>query len=536
MFVVEWATNGYTWPGMTSLMHPDSRLAIADILSANDFRRSRPQWPPRCGVPNERVPPMHGWVGTKLGGTQKPLGFLRGFMRPSPAQLSCVGRSKGGSREAAAATGLDGGPSPKSSADGRLALRVFTVRAAAVAAVLVGMTLVRPSAAAVVFDNGFESGDISDWDYALNPEGLGVVMAPEPVLAGTYALRAELTSQTVWNNGIFRTELQYKPDESRVAEGAELYFGWSIYLPEELPAGDYQFGYFETRNTYEQVLSLHAEGSTLALYVNRDGDGSPSNHPGVLEAGTWHRLVYQVKWSSNKDVGFVSLWLDGVKLVDEMHGTTHYGDPALIQFGLLKNPPEPPEPVVIYIDEVMEGDSYAEVSLGIPEGGEMPPPAGDPPEPTPEPSATAAPPPPVVPVDPSTPPGTGPSTPPDPGTPPAVDPSANPPVVPPPAVDPSTDPPPDPSTPPGAGPSTPPAIEPSTSLPASPMVNPNASVPNPTPVPGEGTATPSTAPASEANSGCGMLRSHEASNGWLLLFGLGLGLGWRRLGIRAKPQ
>ncbi len=166
-----------------------------------------------------------------------------------------------------------------------MAPRVFTVRAAAVAALLVGMALGRTSAAAVVFENGFESGDLSDWDYALNPEGLSVVMAPDPVLAGTYALRAELTSQTVWDNGIFRTELQYNPDESRVAEGAELYFGWSIYLPEELPAGDYQFGYFETRNTYEQVLSLYAEGSTLALYVNRDGDGSPSNHPGVLEVG-----------------------------------------------------------------------------------------------------------------------------------------------------------------------------------------------------------------------------------------------------------
>lgn len=420
-----------------------------------------------------------------------------------------------------------------------MAPRVFTVRAAAVAALLVGMALGRTSAAAVVFENGFESGDLSDWDYALNPEGLSVVMAPDPVLAGTYALRAELTSQTVWDNGIFRTELQYNPDESRVAEGAELYFGWSIYLPEELPAGDYQFGYFETRNTYEQVLSLHAEGSTLALYVNRDGDGSPSNHPGVLEVGSWHRVVYHVKWSSNKDAGFVSLWLDGVKLVDEMHGTTHYGDPALIQFGLLKNPPEPPEPVVIYIDEVMEGDSYAEVSLGIPEGGEMPSPEGDPPEPTPEPSATAAPPPPVVPVDPSTPPGTGPSTPPDPGTPPEVgmppepgmppagDPSANPPLVPSPAVDSPANPSPAPSTAPVAGA---PAVEPPTSPPAPAGVNPAASTTNPAPVAGEGTV----APASEANSGCGMLPGHGASKGWLLL--LGLGLGWRRRGVRTKPQ
>jgi hypothetical protein len=42
---------------------------------------------------------------------------------------------------------------------------------------------------------------------------------------------------------------------------------------------------------------------------------------------------------------------------------------------LLKNPPEPPEPIVLYVDQVIEGDSYADVSAGIPEvGGQAPAP------------------------------------------------------------------------------------------------------------------------------------------------------------------
>lgn len=231
-----------------------------------------------------------------------------------------------------------------------------------------GLAVAAPARAAVVFADGFESGDTSAFDYDLNPEGLSVVSAPDPVLAGTHALKAELTAQTVWDNGIFRTEIQRVPREARVLEGTEIYIGWSVYLPKALPAGDYQLGYFETRSTYNQVFSLHAEGSDLALYLNHNASGSPSKHPGVLEVGKWHRIVYHVKTSADPTVGFVSLWWDGVKLVDQMHGKTFVDtDGALLQIGLLKNPPEPPEPVVLYLDEVAEGDSYADVSAGIAE-------------------------------------------------------------------------------------------------------------------------------------------------------------------------
>ena len=240
---------------------------------------------------------------------------------------------------------------------------------AATLSAVAALTFADASRAALVFANGFEAGNLDDWDYLLNPEGLSVVTAPEPVLGGTYALRAELTSERVWDNGIFRTEVQHRPATARVVDGAETYFAWSIYLPKALPAGDYQLGYFETRNTYQQVFSLHAEGSDLSLLIQKGSPDSPTSHPGLLEVGKWHRIVYHIKWSSDRTMGFVSLWWDGVKLVDQMTGETYLDDPALVQIGLLKDPPEPPEPIVLYLDEVMEGDSYADVSLGIPEGG-----------------------------------------------------------------------------------------------------------------------------------------------------------------------
>jgi hypothetical protein len=238
--------------------------------------------------------------------------------------------------------------------------------------VLATLAAPRESEAAVVWSSGFETNSLGDWDYELNGEGLSVVT--EPVAGGQYALRAELTAEREWSNGIFRTEVQYKPADSKATEGKETYFGWSIYLPAALPAGDYQLGYFETRSTYNQVFSLHAEGADLALVLNHEAAQDRYDAPGLLTTGVWHRIVYHVKWSADPTIGFVSLWWDGTKIVDQAKAQTFVDDdPALIQLGLLKNPPEPPAAIVLFIDEAVDGESYADVSLGIAEVGSVAP-------------------------------------------------------------------------------------------------------------------------------------------------------------------
>src|SRR5690606_18801759 len=141
---------------------------------------------------------------------------------------------------------------------------------------------------------------------------------------------------------IFRTELQHKPEASRASDGTELFFAWSIYLPEPLPAGgdqDYQLAYFEREynGDYRQVFGLHVVEQNLFLNFNQPQTGGDVD-AGVLEVGQWHRIVFHVNWSSDANEGFVSLWLDGVKQVDEAHARTFIDAPAFMQLGLLKNP------------------------------------------------------------------------------------------------------------------------------------------------------------------------------------------------------
>jgi MYXO-CTERM domain-containing protein len=62
------------------------------------------------------------------------------------------------------------------------------------------------------------------------------------------------------------------------------------------------------------------------------------------------------------------VWWDGAKVVDQAKAQTFVdADPALLQLGLLKDPPKPPQPVVLFVDEAIDGESYADVSLGIAE-------------------------------------------------------------------------------------------------------------------------------------------------------------------------
>lgn len=78
----------------------------------------------------------------------------------------------------------------------------------------------------------------------MTEEGLRVVQ--DPVLAGSNAGQMTITGKNLWSNGLNRVELQHKPEASLIAEGSEVSFGWSLYLPVALTSDDHQLGYWET--------------------------------------------------------------------------------------------------------------------------------------------------------------------------------------------------------------------------------------------------------------------------------------------------
>jgi hypothetical protein len=214
------------------------------------------------------------------------------------------------------------------------------------------------AAAEPVWRGDFETGDLSQWSYLLLEEGLSVVQ--DPVLEGQSAGQVLITDQNLWSNGLNRVELQHKPQPTAVADGSEVTFGWSVYLPDALTEDDHQLGYWETDNTYRQIMSLHARGETLTFNTQQP----PKVHwegSARLTPGTWHRFVYHVVWSSDIGAGRVSLWFDGEKVVDAITARTYLGDPAFIQIGILRDTIAKTE--TLFIDEALEGTTYDDVAL-----------------------------------------------------------------------------------------------------------------------------------------------------------------------------
>ena len=111
----------------------------------------------------------------------------------------------------------------------------------------------------------FETANLSQWSYLLNPRGLSIVETP--AVEGRYAARVELQATDLWPNGLNRVEVQYKPPRETVTEGQQSCFAWSFFLPKTLSGARHQIGYWESYPSYKQIMSFEVRGQAIT-FVN----------------------------------------------------------------------------------------------------------------------------------------------------------------------------------------------------------------------------------------------------------------------------
>src|SRR5437868_7875402 len=110
--------------------------------------------------------------------------------------------------------------------------------------------------AEVIWRGDFETGDTSQWKGA--PKD-GVTVVKEPVREGKYALRID-GSNAARKGKLDRVEFQHQPKTPGTAEGTERYFGWSVFVPKKLTDDFHSAGYFETRNSWRQLMAFEVHG------------------------------------------------------------------------------------------------------------------------------------------------------------------------------------------------------------------------------------------------------------------------------------
>jgi hypothetical protein len=207
----------------------------------------------------------------------------------------------------------------------------------------------------VIWRGDFETGDMKQWKGA--PKA-GVTIVKDPVRDGKFALRIDGTNAARKGNRD-RIELQHQPAKDGTAEGIERYFAWSVYLPEKLTDAPHSLGYFETRNTWSQLMAFEVKGEdilfTTRVPYKRHWDGK-----GKLTAGKWHDFALHVLWSRDATKGFVEVWFDGEKVVPLTRtATLRDENVAFFQIGLFRETSDVPE--VIIIDRVIEATTLEDV-------------------------------------------------------------------------------------------------------------------------------------------------------------------------------
>jgi hypothetical protein len=211
--------------------------------------------------------------------------------------------------------------------------------------------------AEVIWRGDFETGTLEQWKGA--PKSDAVKVVQDPVREGKYALRIDGTNAAKRGN-LDRIEFQHQPQPPGTAEGTERYFGWSIYLPKKFTDGFHTVGYFETRNSWSQLMSFEAKGEDLQ-FSTRVPYKLHWKGAGKLTPGRWHDFVVHVLWSRDPAKGFVEVWFDGEIIVPlAKTATLKDENVAFLQVGFARETSDVPESILI--DHVVEATTLKDVT------------------------------------------------------------------------------------------------------------------------------------------------------------------------------
>jgi hypothetical protein len=211
--------------------------------------------------------------------------------------------------------------------------------------------------AQVIWRADFETGDTSQWRNSPKSDAFKVVTSP--VREGKYALRID-GSNAAKRGELDRIEFQHNPPNGGTAEGVERFFGWSVFVPQTLTDSTHSIGYFETRNSWRQLMSFEVRGEDI-LYSTRVPYAKRWEGKGKLTPGRWHDIVVHVLWSRDPAKGFVEVWFDGEQVVPRAAtATLRDENPAFLQVGFMRATSEVLE--TILFDYVVEGTTLEAVT------------------------------------------------------------------------------------------------------------------------------------------------------------------------------
>lgn len=222
-------------------------------------------------------------------------------------------------------------------------------------------TISANTSASILWQGNFETGNMRQWHSTINPQG--IALTNECVFDGRYAGKIEISGDEsfLWhgNTALNRSEFQHRPTVGATYEGKETFFAFSFYLPKELSNKKHELGYWESDETWQQMLRFTIRGRELSFQETAEKNVFWSLADGATP-GEWHRIALHIHWSTDARKGSAEIWFDG-KHMGKNHFKTLPAKNALMftHLGLLRAQED--STATILIDGAMETDNLTEL-------------------------------------------------------------------------------------------------------------------------------------------------------------------------------
>lgn len=217
------------------------------------------------------------------------------------------------------------------------------------------------ASASILWQGNFETGDMSQWDSPINPDGL--IVTTECAFDGKHAGKVTLTGDDsfLWNDNKFlnRSEFHHRRDAGNTHEGKETFFAFSFYLPKKFSEHKHELGYWESDKTWQQMFRFNIHGSNLSFQESAATTALWTLPEGAAP-GQWHRVAMRIHWSTNPEVGSTEVWVDGKHMGKHYFKNLPTKDALMFtQIGILRTQEKTVEEILI--DGALETDNLTEL-------------------------------------------------------------------------------------------------------------------------------------------------------------------------------
>jgi hypothetical protein len=210
------------------------------------------------------------------------------------------------------------------------------------------------------FVDGFETGTLGPF-WTPRAEPGRITVQRDVVRSGAWALRMEVREGDVAGVGgdgeaTERTEVQLAPPERWAHFGETHEYAFSMYVPPDFPIADIRLVTSQWKQTCNDcsksrspiVAQRYRDGQFRVTIETPQGRQTIYRHPQPIQ-GRWLDLRYQIRFHLSD--GIVTVWMDGVQLVDYRGPLGFPDDPPDVYFrlGLYRN--RMAQPMVIYFDD-----------------------------------------------------------------------------------------------------------------------------------------------------------------------------------------